>query len=201
MEISALFYDGKLFQIGDLVKGQGEYLHSSYGFTKYDTGGYITKIIVEKSILCNSLYLNHGITYNSIDGLSYIFEINGERHHAFENKNLVIPNYIQEKRNYFTKYYLLEINIHKLNNLLNFLKKEHDVELTSREILKLGDIISKKYKIIFDYFFLCLDIRNGKFGKFYNNNELSNITSKVLSNNGMVHNVGNYLYKLIVNNT
>lgn len=201
IELSAVFYDGKLFQIGDLVTGKGEYLDNRYGFTKLDTGGYITKIIVEKDVLCNSLYLNHGITYNAICGLSYVFELDGKKHYAFENKNLVIPTYIKEKRQYFTSYYLLDLNSDKLNNLLKFLKKEHDVELTAKQILKIGDIISKEYKIIFDYFFLCLMIRGGKFGKFHNSTELSDITFNVLKDNGMLHNSQSYLYRLTSENS
>lgn len=198
LELSALFYAGKLFQIGDLVKGQGEYLDNRYGFTKFDTGGIITKIIVKKDTICNSLYLNHGVTYNSIGGLGYIFELNGKQQYAFENKTLAIPYKIQEKRDYFRNYYLLELNKDKLQNLLDFIKKEHHQEI---KLSKLGDIISKEYPEIFDYFFLCLRIRNGEFGTFYENNELSNITMKVLSEKGFNNTTTNYLFKLTSDNS
>lgn len=200
LSVSSLFYDDKLFQIGDLVDGQGEYLDTSYGFTKYKTGGVITNILIEEDTLCNSLYLNHGITQSSIGGLGLKFELNGVKHYVFENKTLFIPASVKEQIAYFTAYYNHPSNIHRLESLLQFIKVEHNREITKKELNKLGYIVKTQYKELFRYFFVCLLIRNGTYGKINRDNFSSIVFSTLREQCGYESNVNNYIHKLTYDN-
>lgn len=146
------------------------------------------------------MYLNHGITQSSIGGLGFTFELDGVRHYAFENKTLFVPTYVKEQIAYFTTYYNHPSNAHRLESLLQFIKFEHNREITKKELSKLGYIVKTQYKELFKYFFVCLLIRNGNYGKINCDNFSSIVFSTLREQCGYESNVDNYIYKLTCGN-
>jgi hypothetical protein len=151
IEVSSLFYKGKLFQLGDEVRGKSEYLDNRYGFTKYDIGGVITKIIIETDVVCNSLYLNEGITYNTIGGLGFKFELDyKEVSYVFECCDFITLHSIKEQRDYMSRYFFQPVNEDKLENILSILKNQIGLEPNKRELERLGNYIYKNHRMYFD---------------------------------------------------
>lgn len=199
--VSALFYKGKLFQIGDVISGKGEYLSNFSGFENYNIGGVITKIIVEVDTICNSLFLNHGFTYNSIGGLGYKFEIDGIVNYAFEVNNFNLPILMADKIRFVTAYYNHKVNADKLLDIVNFINIEFKYQMKPSEIRNIGKFLKVNHRELFDYILLTFRIRAGEFGFFSDSNELSNISNKVLSKHGLTNYVNNILYKFTSNNS
>jgi hypothetical protein len=193
LNVSALFYKGKLFQIGDLMTSKVEYL-GSMGFDHMYGGGILTKIRITTDTVCNSLFLNQGFTYSSIGGLGYSFDIDGKAVYAFECDVVPFPYYVGEKDAYITQYYRSDVNKDKLDNLVDFL------DIPSNKISKLGNYLRKNHKEIYEYISLTFQIRQGRFGSFSDGNELSKITMQVLSDNGYKSNGENLIYKLTAGN-
>lgn len=125
LNVSALLYKGKLFQIGDLVNCEIGYLDtiSGRGFNSYKTGGTLIKINVKIDTIVNSSYLNHGFTYSFIEDLGYTFEFdNGETQYAFESDLAAFPQLISERVKSLNKYYSHPINKDKADNLRRYFK-------------------------------------------------------------------------------
>jgi hypothetical protein len=197
LNVSSLFYKGQLFQIGDFIKTKVEYLDTinTMGFNHYHGGGVLTKIIVEPTTICNSLYLNHGFTYTSIGGLGYRFELDGNKtEYAFESSLVIIPDGLRAKDEYIKKYYLAPINKDKLDNLVAYLS------IPEKELNKLGFYLRKNHKEIYDYICLTFKIRQGVYGKFADNNELSKLSMSILYKNGFTNNIKNHIYMFTSDN-
>jgi hypothetical protein len=195
LNVSSLFYKGKLFQIGDLISCKVEFLNTSgAGFEHYNDGGILKSIEVTVDTVSNSCYLNHGFTYSTIGGLGYKFTFDkGSSQYAFESDIVHFPYLINDKIKYIDRYYDHEVNKDKCENLINYLNLPVNK--------KLGSYLKRYDREIFDYLCLTFRIRFGEFGLFKDNNELSNITFKILREfTNYDNNVKNKLHNLIANN-
>lgn len=194
--VSALFHKGKLIQLGDIVQAKVEFLDTkgTGRFNHYNDGGTLTKIIVEVDTISNTCYLNHGFTYNSIGGLGYKFEFDYHSiQYAFESDAYRFPWTVVDRMHYLNTYYNHSINKDKRDNLVSYFNIPNTKNI--------GSYLKKYHRDIFDYICLTFRIRFGEFGEFRNNNELNDITFKVLREiGGYDNNVNNPIHNLTSNN-
>lgn len=196
LNTSALFYKGKLFQLGDIITCKVGFLNTAQGigFDSFDVKGVLTKIIIEVDTICNSGYLNNGFVYNSIGSLGYKFELDGnEWQYSFESDLLHFPCRVSNCDRYLHNYYSHLINLDKWMHLQSYL----NIPKTSN----IGHYLRKNHKEIYNYICLTFRIRFGEFGRFSDSNELSTITFKVLREfGGFDNNVNNIIYKFLQHN-
>lgn len=196
LNVSSLFHKGKLIQIGDIIACKVEFLDTAGTgrFNHFDDGGVLTNIRVKVDTVCNSCYLNHGFTYNSVGGLGYTFEFdNGSRQYAFESDAVTFPYLINEKIKYINKYYNHEVNKDKAENLIKYLG------LPVRK--DLGTYLKKYNREIFDYLCLTFRIRFGEFGVFTDTDSLTDVALKTLRQyGGYDNNTKNVIHNLVSNN-
>lgn len=193
LNTSALFYKGKLFQIGDIITCKVGFLNtiSGSGFDHFNTSGVLTKIIIEVDTICNSGYLNNGFVYNSIGSLGYKFELdNNNIQYAFESDVLHFPYGVMDCNRYIHNYYSHPINSDKWTHLQSYL----NIPKTTN----IGHYLRKNHREIYNYICLTFRIRFGEFGLFNDSNDLSNISFKILKEFGEFNNnVNNVIYKFI----
>lgn len=195
IEITALIYKGKLFQVGDVITNKTEYLGST-GFSHYHGIGTLKKIIIKEDTLSNSLYLNHGFTYNTIGGLGYVFMFeNGNKEYAFECDLVPLPSDGRKAERFINEYYRNSININKYTDIVKYF------EIPEKYSKNIGSFLKKNHKWAYDYLCLTFNIRNGYFGRIEDANQLSNITMKVLRENGFDNNTMNNIHLFTSNNS
>jgi hypothetical protein len=194
---SALFYKGKLFQVGDLVHTKVEYLNTQAGgFRHRVSSGVITKIIISTETVCNSLFLNHGFTYTAIGGLGYRFEIDGKGSvYAFETSLVPFPSRVRDIERYISDYYCSDINKDKLESLVDFISIPPGIHRT------LGGFLRKNHKELYDYICLTFKIRQGAYGVLHDTNDMSTITMEHLYKIGYTDNSNNLLYRFTSGNS
>jgi hypothetical protein len=194
LNVSALFYKGKLFQIGDFVTTHVEYLDEGQGgFSHYSNNEVIKNIEVRVDSLCNSLYLNHGFTYQTVGGLSYAFEMLSKRkEYAFETQFVPFPTNARDQEKYLNEYYYNIVNSDKAADLM----KKFNINKSN----KIGSYLKEHQREIFDYIVLTFKIRQGKFGEL-NDQNFSDVTFRVLKDHGYTNTTVNPIYLISSGNS
>ena len=209
ISVDSIFYKGKLFQVGDIVNTNIEYLDiiNSQGFVNSVNNSLVLKdIVIEPDSIVNSCFVNHGFTNkNGLGGLSYSFIVgsgdnnnNNKRVFAFECDLIDLSLFTnkKDKIRFFDSYYNIPLNKAKRDNLVMFF----NIPLTIKNI---GSFIYKINKNAFDFIYCGFEIRYGVYGNnLYCSDSLTKTFTRVYESKGFdkTNRVGSMEYNLTMNN-
>ncbi|MCP4254602.1 MAG: hypothetical protein GY775_14605, partial [Candidatus Scalindua sp.] len=181
IHLTALFNKGTLIQIGDEINIKGEFLDTinTQRFQQYHKKAVVKNITSKSEILCNSCYLNQGLSFETNGGLGYkIITTEGETEYGYESTlYLANPDNSKEWKKYLNRYFSNTLNSQKLEYLLWFIKKDQNIKPSKKNLNCFGTWLYMNQRRLFDYMVVTFKIRGGYYEPITCNN-MSDITFK-----------------------